>query len=110
MVMRPGKFYVNTLVRLEANFRNDEGTDVDPTTVVIRVMSPSRVETTYTYGTDAEMTKSSVGDYAADITPDESGRWHFRWQTTGTGTTLAFEGDFLVQASQFYDEETTGYA
>lgn len=106
MVMRPGRLYVNTLVRLEANFRNDEGTDVDPTTVAIRVLSPSKVETTYTYGTDAEVTKSSVGDYAADITPDESGRWHFRWQTTGSGTTLAFEGDFIVQASPFYDDLT----
>ena len=103
MAMIPGKHYVNSPVYIPVNFRDADSDDVDPTTVAIRVMSPSGTDTTYTYGTDAEVGKSSVGDYYADITPTESGRWHYRWQTTGTGVAIAIEGTFLVQASAFYD-------
>lgn len=102
-MLAPGKIYINTELRLTVTFRDDDGTLVDPDTVVIRTMSPCGTEATYTYATDDEVQKSSTGIYTADITPDEAGRWHFRWQTTGTGKTTALEGDFIVQNSVFYD-------
>lgn len=109
MALVPGKYYVGSVVRLTINYQNDAGTDVDPTTVAIRVMSPCGVQTTYTYGTDAEVGKSSVGDYYADITPDETGRWHYRWVSTGAGTTLVEDGRFQVQGSPFDDDVYRAY-
>lgn len=110
MAMRPGKYYVNSPLRLTVNFQDDDGDDTDPTTVLIKVMSPSGVETSYTYLTDDEVQQVDAGDYTADITPDEAGRWRYRWETTGSGTTLAEEGDFLVQYSAFYDSPFSDYS
>ena len=110
MAIRPGKYYVDTTMRIEATFTEDDGDLVDPTTVTFKTMSPTRVETTYVYGTDDEMQRLSAGRYSADIVPDESGRWHYRWITTGTGKAIVMEGDFLVQYSVFVDENDVGYA
>lgn len=108
-MLRPGKLYVNTTLRLTINFKDDDGDDVDPSTVTFRLMSPGGVESTYVYETDSEVTKQSVGDYAAEIVPDTAGRWFYRWQTTGSGTALATEGDFLIQDSPFFDGVFTDY-
>jgi len=105
----PGKFYVNTVMRLEATFENDDGTAVDPDTVKFRTYAPSGATATYTYGDDDEVQRESTGNYTADITPDEAGRWHYRWETTGTGTTIALESDFLIQESAFFDPPGHNY-
>ena len=55
------------------------------------------------------MQRLSAGHYSADIVPDESGRWHYRWETTGTGKAITLEGSFLVQRSVFYDTAFTDY-
>lgn len=108
-MLAPGKRYVNSPVALTANFQSAAGSDVDPTTVTLRTMSPSRVEETYVYGTDSELVRDNTGDYTGTITPDEAGRWHYRWQTTGTNLVVADEGNFLVQSSEFFDTEDVGY-
>lgn len=105
-MLTPGRIYINTSLRLYVNLQDEDGVDVDPTTVLIKTKSPAGAETTYTYGDDDEVGKSSVGDYYVDLTPDEAGRWRYRWETTGTDTTIAVEGDFLVQASAFYDDNS----
>lgn len=110
MAMTPGKNYVNSPLRLTINLQNAEGTDTDPTTLTLKLRSPTNVESSYVYLTDDEIQRTDAGDYTADITPDEAGRWHYRWETTGTGTTIADEGDFLVQYSRFYDDWDTDYA
>ncbi len=101
-MLAPGKTYVNDTITININFQNDAGTDVDPTTVTFKTRSPCGVETSYVYGTDAEITKSSVGDYTATIIPTEPGRWYFRWVSTGTGTARIVAGNFLVQDSPFF--------
>jgi hypothetical protein len=103
-MLAPGKLYPGTQIDLTINLQNAAEADVDPATLTFKLMSPDGVETTYVYGTDAEITKQSVGDYTARITPDKAGRWHYRWITTGSGTVLASEGDFLVQRSVFVDD------
>lgn len=100
VAMAPGKHYVNAPIRLSVNFTDSSGNDTDPTTVKFKTIDPCGYERSYTYGTDAEITKQSVGDYSADVTPDSAGRWLFRWETTGG--VIALEGDFLVQDSAFY--------
>ena len=109
MAFYPGENYVNAPLRLTATFQDDSGAAVDPDTVVIRTYSPSGVATTYTLGEDDEVQMLEAGYYSADITHDEAGRWHFRWQSTGTGETAVQEGDFLVQASAFYDDTSDAY-
>lgn len=103
-MLAPGKHYVNSPIYIPVNFKDSSGNDVDPDTVTLRVLDPCGAETSYVYGTDSEITRDDAGDYTASITPDSEGRWNYRWQTTGTGTTSAFEGNFLVQVSAFYDD------
>lgn len=100
MAIAPGKHYVNSPITLTVNLTDDSGNDYDPTTVTFKTHDPFGSELTYVYGTDAAVTKTSVGDYSASVTPDSAGRWRFRWQTTGG--VIATEGDFLVQDSAFY--------
>lgn len=108
-MLTPGKKYVNSPVRIAANFQNEDRTDVDPSTVVLKLMSPNGTTTTYTYGTDAELVKANTGDYYTDYSPDMSGRWWYRWETTGTGTATAVEGSFVVQNSPFYEGALDAY-
>lgn len=107
---RPGRAYIYTTVRLRVRLMDEDGEDVNPSTVLFKTCSPSGVETTYTFQTDDEILRESTGHYRADIVPDETGRWHYRWETTGTGTVITVESDFLVQASKFYDDVETGYS
>lgn len=100
-MLSPGKIWPETTLRLEVVFTDEDGNAVDPDTVTFSTYTPNGTLTSYVYGTDAEVGKSATGSYYADIVPDESGRWHFRWVTTGTGTALATEGNFVVQKSKF---------
>lgn len=104
MALRPGLNYVNSPLQLKINLQTAEGVDVDPTTVSLDLRSPSGIETSYVYLTDDEIQKDTTGDYICDVTPDEPGRWVYRWRTTGTGTALREFGDFLVQYSPFDDD------
>jgi hypothetical protein len=108
-MLEPGIIYVETELRLTAAFTDSDGTAIDPDTVTFSIFSPSGGETAYVYGTDDEVQKASTGNYTADVVPDEAGRWHFRWKTTGTGTRIALEGDFIVRRSAFFDDNLTDY-
>ena len=108
-MLTPGRKYVNSPVRIAANFQDEDQIDVDPSTVKIRVLSPAGTETSYTYGTDAELIKLNTGDYYIDFTPDTSGQWFYRWETTGTNKALAYEGSFRVQYSQHIDGVSDAY-
>ena len=99
----PGRIYVNSTVRIPVNFQDATGADTDPSTVTFKLYSPSAEISTYVYGTNAEVLKTSVGDYYIDVTPDEPGRWHFRWESTGTNKATAVEGSFVVQVSRFFE-------
>jgi len=105
MSLYPGKRYVGDTVRLAVNWQNEDGTDLDPSTdVTLKVRTPLGVITTYTYS-DAEISKASSGDYYYEITTDQSGRWHYRWAASGSGTNKVVQGSFVVQTSAFDDDE-----
>jgi len=89
-------FFKGQVVRSIARFKNASNVLVDPTAVTCEVKNPSGTETTYTYGTDAELSKSSTGVYILVIdTTDYSGEWRVRWR--GTGTNQAdIDGNFYV--------------
>lgn len=105
-MLTPGRYYPGSPIRFTISFTDETGTGVDPATVTARTYSPCGREATYVYGTDDEVGKSSAGNYYADITPDESGEWLLRWQTTGTNTTYAQEERFNVNYSPFYGRNT----
>ncbi len=99
----PGKIAPGSELRITATFSDDAGVLADPATVIFKTMSPAGKETVYTYGSSPELQRQSAGIYLCDFTPDEGGRWYYRWQSTGTGKTLAKESSFIVQYSPFID-------
>ncbi len=99
----PGRIYQNSTVRIPVNFQDADGADVDPDTITFKLYSPDAEISTYVYGTDDEVFRTSVGDYYIDVTPDLPGRWHFRWESTGANLATAVEGQFVVQVSRFYE-------
>ena len=99
-MLAPGLHYVNSPIALSLNLTDASGNDYDPTTVTLKTKSPSGIDATYVYGTDSEVTRTDAGDYVGTITPDESGQWFYRWETTGG--VIATEGTFLVQRSRFF--------
>lgn len=98
-MFKNGRIYPNTLVQITITFTDDAGDLADPSTVVFRTESPNGRRASYTFGTDAEIQKDSTGIYIADVTPDESGRWSYRWETTGPVFTT--EDSFIVLTSPF---------
>jgi len=83
------------LVRCTAVFTNAAGTATDPGAVFLKVKDPSGNTTIYTYGTDAELLKDSTGNYHIDVDANQSGRWQYRFWSSGSGQAAA-RGDFIV--------------
>lgn len=102
MTIIPGRIYSGSVQRLSINLQSDAGDDTDPAGLTFTLQSPVGTNTVYTYGTDAEIVKTSTGDYYIDVTPTQGGRWFYRWVATGTAGG-AKEGSFIVQASPFID-------
>lgn len=100
----PGDHYVGSPVTVAINLQDANGDDLDPDTLVFKIFSPAGVTTTYTYADGDEIVRQDAGDYYIDVTPDQAGRWFYRWSTTGTNKTIALEGNFVVKASVFYDD------
>lgn len=103
-MIAPGIIYAGSQVSLPIHIENDTGSDIDPATITATTLTPGGLKTTYTYGSSAELTKSSVGDYVLTIIATMPGRWQYRWLTTGTSTVVAVEGAFNVRASAFVDD------
>jgi hypothetical protein len=104
----PGKIYIGTDLCLPATFKDGCGDLIDPDSVIFRTKSPRGVQASYTYGVNTQVTRDSVGVYSVEINPGEAGRWFYRWETAAPS--LGFEGNFIVQASKFFDSSDQGYA
>lgn len=61
----------------------------------------SGTATTYTYGTDAALTKTGTGAYQLIVDADQSGMWAYRWEGETDTTTPADEERFHVLRSAF---------
>ena len=96
---------------LSAAFANTSGAALDPETVIFKTHSPCGKDTTYTYGTDENVTRQSTGNYQATFVADTSGRWHTRWEGTDVfGNVIVIEDFFAVQKSRFTNDCFTDYA
>jgi hypothetical protein len=86
------------IVTVTSNFKNAAGTLVDPTAVILTVVTPNKVSTNYIYGTDALVTKTGTGIYAADLdTTSKRGTWIYTWWSTGTAQADSGEQEFYVE-------------
>ena len=71
------------------------GALTDPTTITATVQIPGGTKTTYTYGVDSEMGKTSTGIYTCTFTPSSAGKWIVKF--TGAGAVVAVnQEDFTV--------------
>lgn len=84
------------LVRCAGAFANAAGTPIDPAVVRFEFTAPDGVVTTYTYGTDAQLVRDSLGIFRVDLNATARGTWLYRWFSTGTGQ-AAEHGEFTVE-------------
>lgn len=93
-------YVVGSPVLLSGAFYNVAGSFVDPTTVTFKVRLSGGTTTTYVYGTDAQVVKTSTGCYYVLFTPSSAGTYYFQWKGTGALAALN-ESGFNVVASSF---------
>ncbi len=55
----------------------------DPTTVTLKVMSPSGQVSTYVYGTDAAVVRDATGKYHIDVVASAKKEYNIRAEGTG---------------------------
>jgi hypothetical protein len=86
-------------VRVSVTFTNTSGgTRLNPTTVTLKIKTPSETTTQYVYpyGVNSDET----GVYYRDFQVTESGKYYYRWEGTG-GNPSATESWFIVKPSEF---------
>lgn len=92
-------------VRLKLTMTDSSGTAVDPGALTFKVRQPDGTVTSYVYGTDAQLVKSSTGIYYVDWpipkTLAAEGVWSYRFEATGANAG-AVESQFTVRNSAFY--------
>jgi hypothetical protein len=88
------------LIVVTGTFTDRNGAPIDPDTVSFLVKNPSNVITTYVFGTDAELVQDSTGVYHVDISANITGKWYYRYVSTGIGQ-AAEEGEFLIKKGFF---------
>lgn len=71
------------VIRVSFTDPDNDGAAIDPSTVSIRVKAPDDTVSTFTYATDPEVEKESVGNYVFRLLLDQEGTYHWKW----TGTT-----------------------
>lgn len=71
----------------------------DPSTLVLKILHPDGVTVdTYTYNTDPQPIRDSIGAYHADILVDQVGKWTYYFVSTGTAAGAALDS-FNVNSS-----------
>ncbi len=87
---------VGDVARLSTTFAAS-GLAVDPSSVALTILTPAWASTTYTYGVDAQIVRSSTGAYYCDVTLTAPGRYGWRWVSAGTGA-AATESWLMVRS------------
>jgi hypothetical protein len=88
------------IVRISAEFRDDNDALIDPGEVFFDFVDPSGNTTSYEHGQNSELVKDGTGQYHVDIDVNESGAWSYRYHSTGTGQ-ASEEGWFWAKRSRF---------
>jgi hypothetical protein len=88
------------LVTVKAEFKDSDGVNINPTSVFVQYKDPEGNTTTKQYGVDTGFRRPSTGLYEYDVDANQSGKWHYRWYSTGLGQ-AADEHSFTVKTSNF---------
>ena len=91
-------YNIGDLLRLKATFTSITGTNVDPTSITLKVKNPAGSVTTYTYPT--HITKDSTGVYYYNYAVAASGTHYYNWAGTGAFQ-AADENSFTVVSTVF---------
>ena len=78
-------YNVNEVAVLPCKCKDVGGAYVDPIVLVFNLTKPDGTFITYTYGTDLELIKDSVGNYHVDLTMDSVGFFRYKYVPTGGG-------------------------
>lgn len=100
-------YKLGTSVKVEGAFTDEDGDDLDPTTVTAMVKAPDGVEASYVYGVDAVVIKDSIGHYHMWIETalGGAGTYAYRWKGETDASPdpidVANEDEFEVEESAF---------
>lgn len=88
--------HVGTSVEQTINISNTAGDLADPNELMVILRAPDGTQTTYTYGTDSEVVRSSEGVYvfqspALDQVTAANKMWWIAWLASGSGVTVSGE-------------------
>ena len=98
--MAETSFYQGQLAVVKGFFHDPVTLDpVDPSVIKVTIVRPDGQRNEYTYGTDAQVTKDSIGRYRIQVAGDIPGSYVYWWHSTGTGK-AADERSFTVLAAQ----------
>ena len=97
----PSTYDRQDIVRVTGKFStaSDSTEWKDPTTVNFHIESPDGGVTSYAVSpptTSADIIRSSTGEFYVDVTTTGSGRYEYRWTSTGV-VSASEEGGFLVR-------------
>lgn len=93
---------IGDVYRASVSFVDEDGVAADPSAITFRWRKPDGTRSSYVYGTDAELVKSSTGSYYVDLDLDQAGVWTYRFEGTGGDAKAAEEDKFTVLESDFY--------
>lgn len=103
--MPPSIYQVGDTVTFSAVFRDTANNYIDPSGLVLKIMTPASATITYTYGTDATFIREAQGRYYATAlitTGSASAAGVWRYWMVGTGVVkAAAQGQFIVEKNVF---------
>lgn len=91
------QYALGSTVRIEVEFRDQDGNLTDPTDVFARYANPAGTVTSLDSGVDAALEHDGTGLYHVDVDGNRVGDWHYRWE----GDDFTEEGWFRVNPSLF---------
>jgi hypothetical protein len=95
------EYEIGQTVILRVAFKNQAGVAADPTTLKVEIKDPLGQETEFTFGTDAEVIKDSVGNYHIARDPEIQGVYVAKWR--GTGANKGAARDQFKMVEDFFD-------
>jgi hypothetical protein len=91
---------IGDLIRMDAEFRNNQDVLTDPTTVTFKLKLPDGELIIYVYGTDEEVERLDEGIFRVEHLAEISGSHPYLWRGTGTVAQVE-ESSFYIKRSNF---------
>ena len=100
MTIPYNQYQIGDTVRMKAEFTQDE-VPSDPDTISLQIRNPDGTVFLYTHGGgEVQRDATTTGTYYRDVYLDDTGKWMYRFQGSGT-VTAADEHYLLVERTNF---------